>query len=310
MKNIKRAVVTGATGVVGTALIKELVSRNIETLVLARENGRIEKLPSHPLVKIEFCSLDKLSEFNAPKEKYDVFFHLGWAGTYGEERNDLSLQEKNIKYTLDAVKLSHKLGCSVFVGTGSQAENGTLENGQKISFNSPENPVSAYGKAKLAAGKESRELCKKLSLRHNWCRILSVYGPGDAPYTMVMSTLLKMLKNEDCNFTPAEQQWDYIYSGDAAKALLAIAENGIDGSIYPIGSGKTKLLKDYILQMAKATHTTAKCNFGAIDYYPNQPMYLCADIDKLTKDTSFKPKTNFEDGIKKTVNYIKENNLV
>lgn len=310
MENIKRAVVTGATGVVGVALIKELISQNIETLVLTRKNGRIDKIPTHPLVKFKICSLEELSDFNITDEKYDVFFHLGWAGTYGEERNDLKKQELNITYTLDAVDLAHRLGCNTFIATGSQAENGTLEYGQKVSDASPENPISAYGKAKLQAARESRKLCKKLSLRHSWCRILSVYGPSDAPYTMVMSTLLKMLRNEDCNFTPAEQQWDYIYSGDVAKALLGIAENGIDGAIYPIGSGKTKLLKDYILEMAKITETTGKCNFGAIDYYPNQPMYLCADIDNLLNDTGFAPETNFKDGIQKTIEYIKENNLM
>lgn len=310
MENIKRAIVTGATGVVGTALLKELVSRNIEVLVLARKEGRTEKILSHPLVKIEFCSLDQLNKFNIPDEKYDVFFHSGWAGTYGNERNDLKKQELNIKYTLDAVNLAHKSGCSVFIGIGSQAENGVLQNNRKVAFDTPENPVSAYGKAKLSAGKESRELCKKLGLRHNWCRILSVYGPGDALYTMVMSTLLKMLKNEDCNFTPAKQQWDYIYSGDVAKALLAIAQNGIDGAIYPIGSGKTMAFKDYILQMAEATKTKSNCNFGAIDYYPNQPMYLCADVEKLKKDTGFVPETDFRTGIEETIKYIKENNLM
>lgn len=309
MKSIKSAIVTGATGVVGTALIKELVSQNIETLVLTRKNGRIEKIPTDPLVKIEFCGLEELANFSVSDKKYDVFFHLGWAGTYGEDRSDLTKQELNIRYTLDAVKLAHKSGCKVFIGTGSQAENSKLKKGEKVSHHSPENPVSAYGKAKLQAGKESRELCKKLGLRHNWCRILSVYGPADAPYTMIMSSLIKMLKNQDCNFTSAGQQWDYIFSGDVAKALLAIAKNGVDGSVYPIGSGKTKLLKDYINQMAEATETTAKCNFGAIDYYPDQPMFLCADIENLTEDTGFVPKTDFKDGIKETIKYIQKNNL-
>ena len=310
MENIKRAIVTGATGVVGTALLKELVSRNIETLVFARKDGRTDKIISHPLVKIQFYSLEQLNDVSIPDEKYDVFFHLGWSGTYGNDRNNLAMQEKNIKYTLDAVELARKSGCSVFIGTGSQAENGLVENNQKIAFDSPENPVSAYGKTKLSAGRESRELCKKSGLRHNWCRILSVYGPGDAPYTMVMSTLLKMLRNENCDFTPAQQQWDYIYSGDVAKALLAIAEKGADGTIYPIGSGKTKALKDYILQMAEITKTKSNCNFGTIDYYPNQPMYLCADIENLIKDTGFIPQTKFENGIEETIKYIKENNLV
>lgn len=310
MENIKRAVVTGATGVVGTALVKELISRSIETLVLTRKDGRTEKIPTDPNVKIELCSLEELSTFDIPNEKYDVFFHLGWSGTYGKDRNDLAKQELNIKYTLDAVTLAAKLGCKVFVGAGSQAENGRLENGQKVSYASPEKPSSAYGKAKLSAGKESRLLCTKLGIRHNWCRILSVYGPCDAPYTMVMSTLIKMLKNEDCKFTSAEQQWDYIYNGDVAKALLTIAENGVDGSIYPIGSGKIKLLKEYILEMAEITKTASELNFGAINYYPDQPMYLCADIDNLIKHTGYTPETDFKDGIKETIKYIKENNLV
>lgn len=310
MDNIKRAVVTGATGAVGLALINELISQKIETLVLTRKNGRTEKIPVHPLIKIDFCSLEELANYNIPDEKFDVFFHLGWSGTYGEDRVDLSKQLLNVSYTLDAVALAKRLGCKAFIGAGSQAENGKPESNRKLSPLSPEKPESAYGKAKLQAGKESRRLCQKYGIRHNWCRILSVYGPGDAPYTMVMSTLLKMIKNEDCKFTPAEQQWDYIFSEDAGKALLAIAENGVDGEIYPIGSGKTLLLKDYILQMAKATDTKGNCFFGAIDYYPNQPMYLCADIDNLVNDTGFRPETEFENGIKKTIKYIKENNLV
>ena len=161
MGNIKKVVVTGATGVVGTALIKELISQNIETLVLTRKDGRIDKIPIHPLVKIEFCSLEELSDFNITDEKYDVFFHLGWAGTYGEERNDLKKQELNIKYTLDAVELANRLGCNTFIGTGSQAENGTLEYGQKVSPDSPESPISAYGKAKLQSARGRKKIVPK-----------------------------------------------------------------------------------------------------------------------------------------------------
>lgn len=309
MDKIKRAIVTGGTGVLGNALINELVSRNIEVLVLVRKNGRIQNIPSHPLVKTEICALEDIGKFTVPKEKYDVFFHLAWNGTYGESRNDSSIQEKNVEYTLDAVRFAYKCGCKKFVGVGSQAENGVLKNGEKISPESPENPVSAYGKAKLRAGKESRKLCEELGLLHNWCRVISVYGPCDAPYTMVMSTLIKMLQNKDCDFTPAEQQWDYIYSGDAAKAFFSVAEKGKNNGIYVIGSGKSDSLKNYILKMAKATGTTAKCNFGALEYYPHQPMYLCADIKNLTDDTGFIPETEFENGIEKTVDYIK-NNLV
>ena len=79
---MKKAIVTGATGAVGTALVNKLISKGVETLVLVRKGGRVNKIPSNPLVKIAYCSLDEMADFqNENDEKYDAFFHLGQALT-------------------------------------------------------------------------------------------------------------------------------------------------------------------------------------------------------------------------------------
>ena len=244
---MKKAIVTGATGAVGTALVNKLISENVETLVLVRKGGRVNKIPQNPLVKIAYCSLDEMADFqNTDNEKYDVMFHLAWAGPYGKDRNDMFLQTDNIKNELEAVKLAKRFGCETFVGAGSQAENGRLKDGEKVSPTSPTNPDNGYGIAKLAAGKMSRILCSQLGMKHIWCRILSAYGPGDGAHTMVMSTIIKFLNGEDCDFTPGEQKWDFLYNGDIANAFYLAAEKGKNGAIYTLGSGKTKSLKDYI----------------------------------------------------------------
>ena len=130
---MKKAIVTGATGAVGTALVNKLISEGVETLVLVRKGGRVNKIPSNPLVKIAYCSLDEMADFqNENDEKYDAFFHLAWAGPYGKDRDNMFLQSNNIKNELEAVKLAKRFGCDVFVGAGSQAENGRLENGQRL----------------------------------------------------------------------------------------------------------------------------------------------------------------------------------
>lgn len=163
---MKKAIVTGATGAVGTALVNKLISQGVETLVLVRKGGRVNKIPSNPLVKIAYCSLDEMADFqNENDEKYDAFFHLAWAGPYGKDRDNMFLQSNNIKNELEAVKLAKRFGCDVFVGAGSQAENGRLENGQKVAPDSPTNPNNGYGIAKLAAGKMSRILCSQLGIR-------------------------------------------------------------------------------------------------------------------------------------------------
>ena len=303
---MKKAIVTGATGAVGTALVNKLISEGVETLVLVRKGGRVNKIPSNPLVKIAYCSLDEMADFqNENDEKYDAFFHLAWAGPYGKDRDNMFLQANNIKNELEAVKLAKRFGCDVFVGAGSQAENGRLENGQKVAPDSPSNPNNGNGIAKLAAGKMSRILCSQLGIRHIWCRILSAYGPGDGAHTMVMSTIIKFLNGEDCDFTPGEQQWDFLYNGDIANAFFLAGEKGKDGAIYTVGSGETRSLKDYITDIRDIACPSDKFNFGAVDYFPNQVIYLCADIDDLKRDTGFKPTVDFKTGIKNTVEWYK-----
>lgn len=307
---MKRVIITGATGAIGTALIDLLIKENIEILVLVRKDGRIEKIPNHPLVNINYCALEEMSttEINSGKT-YDVFFHLAWAGTYGEDRNDLPLQQKNIGYELDAINLAHKMGCKVFVSAGSQAENGKLPYGEKISPDSPEKPDNGYGIAKLAAGKLGRLHAQSLGIRYNRCRILSAYGPGDGKHTMVMSTIIRLLKGEKAEFTKCDQLWDFVYNGDVAKAFISVAKKGTEGAVYSIGSGHAKPLREYIETIKNIASPDAKCFYGALEYFPNQVMYLCADITALTADTGFMPSTSFEDGIKETVKWCKENYL-
>lgn len=77
------------------------------------------------MVETDLSEISRLSQLI--NDKYDVFYHLAWAGTTGKARNDMYLQNENIKFTLDAVELASKLGCKVFIGAGSQAEYGRYE---------------------------------------------------------------------------------------------------------------------------------------------------------------------------------------
>ena len=57
-REIKRAIVTGGTGVIGVALIEELAEQGVEVLVLHNEtSSRLENIPKHPLVHLHPCSL-------------------------------------------------------------------------------------------------------------------------------------------------------------------------------------------------------------------------------------------------------------
>ena len=126
---------------------------------------------------------------------------------------------------------------------------------------------------------------------------------------MVISSLRKMIRGEEALFTKGEQEWDYLYSGDAANAMYLIAQKGVGNKIYVIGSGKTRKLMDYINVMEQKVTPAVRPVLGAVPYADKQVMYLCADISELAEDTGFAPEVDFEDGIEKTIRYVKDTNL-
>lgn len=304
---MKKVIITGPTGAVGVSLIQELIAHNIEVTAICRPaSKRLGSIPKHPLVRIVECGVDQLLTLKDQLDHdYDVFYHFAWDGTYGDSRQDLYRQANNILYTLDAVHLAHAAGCSVFVGAGSQSEFGHVEG--VLHPDMPCTPDNGYGIAKLDAGRMSRLECRKLGIRHEWCRIVSLYGPFDGQYTMVMSGIYKMLRGERPQYTKGDQVWDYIYSKDAARAFRLVAEKGKDGSIYCFGTGKPRLLKDYILAIRDAVNPELEVGLGELPYYPNQVMHLEADISNLTEDTGFVPQYSFEEGIRETVEWARLN---
>lgn len=295
---MKRVIVTGATGAIGTALVRKLIDRKIEVLVLTRaESQRNQNIPCHPLVQIKFCSLEQLAAIENDTGKiYDVFFHLAWRGAAGPERNDMYIQNRNVGYALDAVGAAKKFGCHTFIGAGSQAEYGNA--GVPLKWNTPVFPNMGYGYAKLCAGQMTRDHAAQLGLRHIWVRILSVYGPNDGMQSMIMHTIDKLRQGITPELTKGEQMWDYLYSDDAAQALCLLGEKGTDKKIYVLGSGTARPLREYIRKIRDIVAPDRELEFGAIPYGKNQVMYLCADTSELEKDTGWHAATDFSEGIR------------
>lgn len=301
------AVVTGATGMIASALIRVLVKNNVKVYALCKpgepKNDEFFKSPLVTSVEADISEL--LSVSKKITEKCDVFYHFAWLGTFGNTRDDTYLQNDNIKYTLDAVTLANSLGCKCFIGAGSQAEYGPTE--EKLTSITSVNPVTGYGIAKLAAGSLSRIYAQNLGIRHVWARILSVYGQKGNPNAIIQSSIIKMMRGEYCAFTKGEQDWDFMHCDDAGLAFYLMGEKGRDGAVYPLGTGITRKLKDYILSIRDIVNPNVRIGIGDLPYNKDQVMYLCADISELSKDTGFVPQISFEEGVKRTYKWIKEN---
>lgn len=305
---------TGATGAIGMALIKELLCNNVEVAVITRadsaRNDRLKQFKDVTVIEVPLENLENAGE--KLQGTWDILYHFAWIGTSGIERNNVYLQNSNVTYTLDAVRLAKKTGCRRFVGAGSQAEYGRLSG--LMSSDSPVKPESGYGIAKLCAGQLSRMLCEQMGIEHLWIRILSVYGPYDNENSMISCALNKMIKGDKIAFTAGDQIWDYLYSEDAARAMILVGRMGKNNKTYVLGSGKGRRLKEYIEDMAEVVFKEFQkrgvnikpiLRIGEIAYAPNQVMYLCADISELKQDTGFEAQVDFKEGIRRICRTLK-----
>ena len=288
---MKHILLTGATGMIGSAIVRESLRRDCQvTCIVRKDSSRVKNIPNDSRVHVVECDISDYGSLEL-SGKYDVFMHLAWDKTSVGGRDDVDCQLRNIQYTLDAVRLAKRAGCSVFIGAGSQAEYGVKS--EPLTCDMPVNPESGYGIAKFAAGKFSGMLCKQLGLRYNWIRILSVYGPNDGENTLISYLIRELKAGRSPELTKCEQTWDYLHCDDAARAFFAVAEKGVDGKAYPLGSGKARPLREYVTAVRDAVNPAIKIEFGKKPYYPHQPMFLVADVSELKNDAGWRPEIEF-----------------
>ena len=309
---MKKIVISGATSYIALAIIREMALRDIDVVAIIRPKSTRRKYveqisPLYVGAKLTICEneLGELMDANILKECVgaDTFIHVGWSSDFENPRFNLNGQMKNVEFMVNAIELARKVGCERFLGLGSQAECGIQSN--SITVFTQNNPITAYGRAKCEAYNYGKQLCERYGMIFLWVRILSVYGPWERQNTLIMSTIRSALMKKEVGFTRAEQIWDYLYVDDAARGIIAVVEKGTHGVKYPLGYGCGRVLKEYIEIIAKTIgNPSIVQGIGKIPYVESQPMYLVADISKLTADTDWKPKIDFEEGIFKTISWV------
>ena len=164
-----------------------------------------------------------------------MFYHFAWGATGAKRNISVEYQCDNIRFTLNAINAASKLGCTTFIGAGSQAEYGKAE-GDKIGPNTSVNPTTLYGISKYAAGKLAMIHCERLGIKCIWARIFSVYKKYDKPSFMISSTLEKIF-----NIRLSLQELEYIVKLHP-RMFLEIYHQRFVNNIY----FDSMMLKNYV----------------------------------------------------------------
>jgi UDP-glucose 4-epimerase len=296
----RHAVITGATGFLGSAITSELLNNGFSVSVLLRGESvetRLAALSGHNTLRYSRLSDPDLRAELALQQP-DVFVHCGWRGVAGYERNEGYQFSENIPATIDSVNLAAAIGCRHWIGLGSQAEYGNQN--QCLNETADTRPTTMYGKAKLAAGIVATGLCDAHGITGTWLRVFSTYGPGDSPSWFLPYVTQEFIAGREPKLTKCEQIWDYLYVDDFAKAVVAVIKGEAAG-IYNAGSGNAVPLRQYIEMIRTELGVALNAEYGAIPYRADQVMHLQADISKLAAATGWKPQKTLSAGIREMV---------
>lgn len=301
-----RALVTGATGFVGSYLTEALVRGGEEVAVLCRQGSDLwrlrDVLPRVTVVCGDFTEPEG-AEAEIRGFAPDTIFHLAWHGVEGAHRADDAHIDKNLLGSVALLRLAARVGCRTFVGLGSQAEYGPQPD--VLNEGAPTEPTTTYGVAKLCTYLLGRHLAASSGMRFVWLRLFSSYGPKDNPGWLIPYLVRALSRGERPALTPGEQRWDYIYVEDAAEAVYAAAASEGAEGLFNLGSGRAHRLREVVEQVRDLIDPALPLGFGGRDYAPDQVMHLQADITRLTEATGWRPKTPLADGLRRTVEWFR-----
>lgn len=306
---MKSAIVTGANGFIGTALVRELLQYGYTVTAVDRE-GCTNNIPKVPEVTVVTCELAKINELLdlIPASGYDAFFHLAWTGSAGPERGDTFLQLQNAQWAVDTLKTAKKLKCERFLCTGSIMERETIA--ATFTQGNRPGPGYIYGSGKLAAHLMCMSTATQIGIDLIWPEITNAYGPGEQSPRLVNTTIRKCLRGESPQFTSGKQNYDFVYIDDVARALRLIGERGKPFHHYLIGSSTARPLRDFLLEMQSAIAPELPFCFGDIPFTGIDLPKKEFDCSETEADTGFRAEISFAEGCRRTYEWWKNREKV
>lgn len=295
-----KAFVTGASGFIGSYLVKALIDDGHEVLCLKRPTSNLEALEDY-VNKVQW--IDNTDGWKTIFREFKpyIIYNLAWNGVAAADRVNWEKQVSNVAIQQELLDLALEVGCKKFVGTGSQSEYGDFEN--KIDECYPVNPKTAYAAVKAGSLTIMKCFCEINNIDWYWFRLFPLYGPHEAVRWLIPSIIKSISTQDHMDLTPGEQKLSYLYVGECAKAIMmAIHVDGKSG-IYNICSNNPTPLKTLVTKIRDKVNPNFQLNFGVLPYRFGQCMYMEGDTKALRTNIYNLNTSNFDEMLDKTIEY-------
>lgn len=302
----KKVFITGATGFIGSHLVRRLLSdRKYEIHILRRKTSSIWRIKDIlGSVKSHFCDITEKNKLKVliTKIQPDIIFHLANIGVYGgREGNAEDVIKVNFLGTVNLIDACNKVNYTCFINTGSSSEYGEKDKAMKEG-NICE-PQGIYALSKLAATLYAKDYAIKSNKPVVTLRIFTPYGPYDDENRLIPYVVNSLEKGENLFLANKKNVRDFVFIDDVVNGFLLAVKHAKDvkGEVINIGSGKQTTVDEIVKKIIDMTKDNVEIIWNSEIKKRYESIVWKADIKKAKKLLRWQPTYSLENGLKKTI---------
>ncbi len=286
-----KVLVTGATGYLGSHLVKALLEQDHRVIILKRSTSDTRRI-AEVLPRLESYDVDRC-ELSLPFEEHgliDAIMHTATAyGRRGESAQEIF--ETNTAFPLRLLEVATFFKTETFLNTDTILPR----------------DLNVYALSKKQFAEWGKVYAEQGRIRFVNILLEHFYGPDDDDSKFTTWVIKSCLKNvPELKLTAGEQKRDFIYIDDVVDAYLFLMDNmrnfGVAYREIGLGSGTAVTIRQFVKLVHRFTGSSTKLHFGAIPYRPNEQMDIKADIHDLN-ELGWRPNTNLEQGLNRIIGH-------
>jgi len=309
---MSRYLVTGGAGFIGSNIAEELVNMDEEVVVIDSLLTGYEKNIRSFINDIEFIEGDIRDASTVAKAMRGVDFVLHQAALASVPRsidNPILVNEINVHGTLNVLEEARKAGVRGFVYAASSSAYGNIEVSPKREDLRPE-PLSPYAVSKLAGEHYCSAYHAVYGLPTVSLRYFNVFGPRQDPtsqYAAVVPIFITSLLEgrRPVIYGDGEQSRDFTYVKNVVRAnILAAGADGAGGIMMNVACGDKYTVNELYRVIDSEIGTGIQPDYA--DSRPGDVKHSLANISKAQDKLEYRVAVPFEEGIKKTIDWYRQ----
>jgi len=306
-------VVTGGAGFIGSHIVDELLTREIETFVIDDlSSGSLENLQQHHdngLLHVIIGDARNIGKLLSDVNDIDVIFHeAAIASVPRSVSQPMIVHDVNVNMSLEVMNFCVKQKVRRFVFASSAAVYGIIKK-ERASEDIVCRPYSPYGATKLAVENYLNAYYQTYGLETVALRYFNVFGPRQKlnDYSGVITIFINQLLNKETPtvYGDGTQTRDFVHIKDIVHAnMLCIESKAAVGEMFNVATGNPTSILQLLMTLKSVTKTeNMPHKFGPTR--AGDVKFGLATIDKIRNVLGFEPGITISEGLIDVVEYAK-----